>query len=91
MAEGTALDELAVHHGVALEYCDIRGKRHRATPESLAAILGGMGVRTDGGPAAEAALAADEAARCPPSDRRPLTTPRPTSRSCRRARRLRAF
>ncbi|MGE5792443.1 MAG: malto-oligosyltrehalose synthase, partial [Bacteroidota bacterium] len=63
MAEGTALEQLAERHGVALEYFDIWGNRHRAAPESLAAILNAMGVRTDGGPAAEAALAAEEATR----------------------------
>jgi (1->4)-alpha-D-glucan 1-alpha-D-glucosylmutase len=60
MTDAIALERLAERHGIALEYHDIWGERHRVSPASLAAILGAMGVGAGDGRAAEAALRAED-------------------------------
>src|SRR6516164_251301 len=51
------LARLAAMHGVVLEYRDNFGKPHRASPETLRALLGAMGVDATSNAAVAAALA----------------------------------
>jgi len=63
VAEASALERLAERHGVALEYFDIWGARRHATAESLAAILGAMGIDAGDERALAERVRADEARR----------------------------
>ena len=58
-----ALAQLAARHGIAPEYHDIWGRRHRVPEASLAALLGAMGVPAGSPTAIAAAIAAHEAER----------------------------
>jgi (1->4)-alpha-D-glucan 1-alpha-D-glucosylmutase len=57
------LAQLAMLHGIALEYHDIWGNAHRAPDASLVALLDAMGVAAASDEAVEASIAAHEAAR----------------------------
>jgi (1->4)-alpha-D-glucan 1-alpha-D-glucosylmutase len=58
-----ALAQLAARHGIALEYHDIWGHRHRVPDASLVALLGAMGVRAGSPREIAAAISAHDAER----------------------------
>ncbi|TFZ01702.1 malto-oligosyltrehalose synthase [Ramlibacter rhizophilus] len=51
------MERLCAHFGVATDFHDIWGQRHPVAPAHLAALLGALGVQTDGGAQAGQALA----------------------------------
>lgn len=63
MAERGDLERLAALHGIALEYVDIWGRAHRASPATLAGLLAAMDVRVTGDAEARAESSAEEARR----------------------------
>ncbi len=59
----SALRELASTHGISTEYWDWRGRHVQVGRDALVAVLAGLGVDASSPEAAEAAVAADRAAR----------------------------
>ncbi len=58
-----ALARLASHYGIVRDYLDVWGKVHPTSPATLRALLAVMGCHVPDDSAAQAALAAFEAAR----------------------------